>query len=238
MAFGPHDAGFYGHLMAADISLDDPNQFANLTLYHSEHTLLFNQRGERFVDETLGDHLSAMAAVEQPGARALAVADQRVRNEWELVPYVEGIPPLDRFALYQRRGGRCAVAESVEEFSYLPGEWGYPGERVREEIERFNETAATGAELRPGRRFDALPLDRPPYYVVETVPAITFTFGGVLIDERAQALGEEGTPIPGLLAAGADAGGLYVRAYAGGLAAATVFGLRAAQTVLEDPDVA
>jgi len=39
--------------------------------------------------------------------------------------------------------------------------------------------------------------------------------------------------IPGLLAAGAHAGGRYVRAYAGGLAAALVFGLRAARTALE-----
>jgi succinate dehydrogenase/fumarate reductase flavoprotein subunit len=233
-AFGRPDAGFYGHLVAAEIPLDDPAQFANLTLYYSEHTLLFNQKGERFIDETLGDHLSAMAAVEQPGARVLAVADQRVRDEWELVPYVEGIPPLDRFALYQRRGGRCAVAHSLDEFSYLPDDWGYPGEVVRDGIGRFNQATAAGAELRPGRRYDPLPLDRPPYYVVEAVPAITFTFGGVLIDGDARALTEDGMPIPGLLAAGADAGGLYVRAYAGGLAAALVFGLRAAQTALEE----
>ena len=38
----------------------------------------------------------------------------------------------------------------------------------------------------------------------------------------ARALDSAGQPIPGLLAAGADAGGLFVRAYAGGLAAAAV----------------
>ena len=43
-------------------------------------------------------------------------------------------------------------------------------------------------------------------------------------------LGEDGTPIPGLLAAGADAGGVFHRAYAGGLATALVFGLQAAAT--------
>ena len=231
-AVGRSGAGFYGHLVAADIPLDDPIQFTSLTLYYSEHTLLFNQKGARFIDETLGDHLSAMAAVEQPGARVLAVADQRVRDEWELASYVEGIAPLDRFALYHRRGGRCAVADSIDDFSALPEDWGYPGEVVRDEIERFNRAAAAGAELSPGRRFDPLPLDRPPYYVVEAVPAITFTFEGVLIDDHARVVHEHGTPIPGLLAAGADAGGLYVRAYAGGLAAGLVLGLRAAETLL------
>jgi hypothetical protein len=38
--------------------------------------------------------------------------------------------------------------------------------------------------------------------------------------------------VPGLLAAGSDAGGLYLGAYAGGLAAALIFGLTAARTAL------
>jgi hypothetical protein len=45
-------------------------------------------------------------------------------------------------------------------------------------------------------------------------------------------LDEAGAPIPGLLAAGADTGGVFVRAYAGGLANALVFGLQAAATAL------
>jgi len=45
----------------------------------------------------------------------------------------------------------------------------------------------------------------------------------------------EGGVVPGLLAAGADAGGLYHSAYAGGLAAALVFGLTAARTATRDP---
>ena len=38
--------------------------------------------------------------------------------------------------------------------------------------------------------------------------------------------------MPGLLAAGSDVGGLYHGAYAGGLAAALIFGLTAARTAL------
>jgi hypothetical protein len=81
-------------------------QFANQTLYDSEHALIFNRHGERFIDETLGDHLTAMAAVEQPDARVLVVADQRVLDEWMLGVYVEGITPVDRFELCCRRGWR------------------------------------------------------------------------------------------------------------------------------------
>ena len=61
------------------------------------------------------------------------------------------------------------------------------------------------------------------------MPAISFTFGGLAIDDHARVLDEAGEPIPGLLAAGADAGGIFTKAYAGGLAAALVFALRAAR---------
>ena len=66
--------------------------------------------------------------------------------------------------------------------------------------------------------------------MIEVIPAITFTFSGLRIDDRARVLNDAGTPIPGLLGAGADAGGVFHRAYAGGLAAALVFGLQAAAT--------
>src|SRR5205814_2855552 len=98
----------------------------------------------------------------------------------------------------------------------------------------FNRQCAEGRPD-PPRQFDAVPIDRPPFYVIEAVPGITFTFGGLVIDDDAHVLDGGGRPIPGLLAAGADAGGVYTRAYAGGLAAALVFGLRAARTALVAP---
>jgi predicted oxidoreductase len=59
---------------------------------------------------------------------------------------------------------------------------------------------------------------------------VTFPFHGVRIDDQARVLGADGSPLPGLLAAGSDTGGLWNRAYAGGLASALVFGLTAAAT--------
>lgn len=231
--FGEDDAGFYGHLVPNGVPLDDPVLFVELALYYSEHGMLFNVNGERFVDETIGDHLSTMAVLAQPEGRALLVADQRVHDDWIVASYVEGIAPFDKFAAVHRHGARCAVPDGLDDFAYMPEEWGYPGDRIREAIERANETLRDDpGGLTPGRQLDALPLDRPPYYVVDVQAAITFTLGGLLIDEQARVVDATGTPIPGLLAAGADAGGVYVRAYAGGLAAALVFGLRAASTSL------
>ena len=139
---------------------------------------------------------------------------------------------MDTFDLCYQRGARCAVAEDLDELALMPPEWGYDGAAVRQALVDFNRQCEDGSHD-PARRFDAVPIEDPPYYVIEVVPAITFTFGGLLVDSEARVLDRDGRPIPGLHAAGADAGGLYVRAYAGGIAAALVFGLRAAQTALE-----
>lgn len=231
-AVGADRAGFYGHLVPSGVPFADSADFVELSLYYSEHALLFNLRGERFVDETLGDHLTTMALAEQPEARGLLIADARVHRDWIVPAYVEGAIGTDKYALANRRGGRVGLAESIEELEYLPEDWGYDGTAIRRAVEEFNATTVTDAGATPGRRLDRAPLVDPPYYVIETVPAITFPFTGVRIDDRARVLDDGGAPVRGLLAAGSDTGGLWNRAYAGGLAAATVFGLTAARTAL------
>jgi succinate dehydrogenase/fumarate reductase flavoprotein subunit len=79
---------------------------------------------------------------------------------------------------------------------------------------------------------DALPF-RPPAgtaAAVRVVASITHTIGGVRVDERARVLGDDGAPVPGLLAAGVDVGGIATGGYASGLAQALVLGLTAAET--------
>lgn len=226
-------AGFYGHLVPTGIPFADPADFVDLSLYYSEHALLFNLSNERFTDETLGDHLTTMALLEQPEARGLLVADARVHRDWIVGSYVEGAVAVDKFAEAHRRGGRCGFAESLEELEYLPEEWGYDGASIRAAVEQFNKDAATGS-VEPGRALDCRPLAEGPWYVIECEPAVTFPFHGIRIDERARVLDTDGSPVPGLLAAGSDTGGLWVRAYAGGLASALVFGLTAASTATKD----
>ena len=100
--------------------------------------------------------------------------------------------------------------QDIDELAALPEAWGYPGATVRDALRAFNEQCTSG---RPSRRkLDAEPLVDPPYYVIEVIPAITHTYSGLTIDERARVLGENGAPIAGLLAAGADAGGVSYRA--------------------------
>jgi len=237
--FGRAGAGFYGHLVPAGVPLADPALFTALALYYSEHGLLFNVNGERFTDETAADHLTTMALTGQPEARGLLVGDAVTHREWINGSYVEGIPAANTFEACRRRGARCAVADDVDEFELIPEDWGYPGAKIRDAIEAFNAAARAGSGVSPSREFDPRPLDQPPYYVIEAAPAITFTLGGLLIDRDARVRARHGSTVsgstvPGLLAAGSDAGGLYHGAYAGGLAAALIFGLTAARTALAE----
>jgi fumarate reductase flavoprotein subunit len=67
-------------------------------------------------------------------------------------------------------------------------------------------------------------------YAVHVIAGITHTIGGVRIDASARVIHEDGTPIDGLYAAGADAGGISTGGYCSGLASALVFGRIAAES--------
>jgi hypothetical protein len=123
------------------------------------------------------------------------------------------------------------VADALEELEYIPEEWGYDAQAVLMTVLAYNAAAsADPGSLRPSRVNDPLPIAEPPFYVLDAQPAISFTQVGVLVDTSARALDADGRPIPGLLVAGADTGGTFVRGYAGGLAMSLVLGLKAAET--------
>jgi predicted oxidoreductase len=78
------------------------------------------------------------------------------------------------------------------------------------------------------------PITDPPFHALEVQPAITFPFGGLRVDPDGRVLNRDGAPVPGLFAAGADAGGLQDVRYVGGLALGLVFGPRAARTAIAE----
>lgn len=83
---------------------------------------------------------------------------------------------------------------------------------------RFNAHARDGKAtvgLHPPKSNWAFKLESPPFVGWPLTCAITFTFGGVRTDSQARVLKPDGTPIPGLYAAG-EVTGLYYRSYPAG----------------------
>jgi tricarballylate dehydrogenase len=69
-------------------------------------------------------------------------------------------------------------------------------------------------------------LDKPPYEAYQVTCGVTFTFGGLKIDESTRVLDTDGRVIPGLFAAGELVGGIFYCNYPGGsgLMSGAVFG--------------
>jgi succinate dehydrogenase/fumarate reductase flavoprotein subunit len=224
------NTGFYGHLLCEPAVLDHPSKFSLLTQYHSEVSVLLNRAGQRFCDESLGDHLNAQETLCQDGATALLVWDQDIEEQHVMRPFVAGIPPVDKFAMAVAQGARAASCASMEEVAQAAQSWGFNGIAVRATLERFNADVQCAPErLTPPRTTALVPVARAPLRAMVVQSAITFTHGGVSVDEYARVLDAQGRPVPGLLAAGADVADVFRRGYAGGLALALTFGLHAAR---------
>ena len=223
--------GFYGHLVSESPDWGQERLYTRLSQYHSDHTILLNEQGRRFCDETLGDHTNSCFTVSQPGARALCFWDTRVHDLYATQPVVASAVPEDKMAVALEHGGKGVVARTLEQVAAFATEHGFDGARTLRSIREFNDGTRNGWErLDPPRAETCEPLDKAPFYALIVHPAITFTFGGLSIDTGARVLRTDGSVVPGLLAAGADAGGAYGIGYAGGLAMAMTFGITAARS--------
>ena len=107
--------------------------------------------------------------------------------------------------------------------------WGFDPRPLRDTIARYNALVRDGSGTTPGRRWNRIAFGEPPFHAAEARPGITATQGGLRVDGDARVLDRTGAPIPGLFAAGADAGDFYRGGYAGSLSVAAVFGVSAAE---------
>jgi fumarate reductase flavoprotein subunit len=91
-----------------------------------------------------------------------------------------------------------------------------------------------GESRAAGPRLSVAPVATPPYYAIPLAAGITYTMGGIEIDARARVIGLDGTPMPGLYAAGSCTGGIEggpLGGYVGGYLKAVGLGLIAGETI-------
>jgi succinate dehydrogenase/fumarate reductase flavoprotein subunit len=89
-----------------------------------------------------------------------------------------------------------------------------------------------GEQISRARELGAAVEERDQGVAVEVRAAITQTLGGLRVDPSGRVLRGDGSAVDGLFAAGGDVGGIATGGYASNLAAALVFGKRAAEAAL------
>jgi fumarate reductase flavoprotein subunit len=218
-------ASFYGHLLPAPPAVVPPEDFVAVTQYFSSHSVLVNQQGERFTDESNGDEMNAQATALESEALAYMIYDHDVYSQHAIVRV------FDKFYDSKAMGAPAATADTIEELAAIMEGWGVYAPGVLETVRQYNEAVAAGTpqHLRIPRLDHAEPVLKAPLYALGVTPGVTFTLGGLKINANAQVIDRRDIPMPGLYAVGADGGGIFNEKYGGGLCLGLVFGRLAAQ---------
>jgi len=191
--------------------------------------LLVNGAGQRFVNES-APYVDAVHAMydgntpENPHIPAWLVFDQRYRDRYVFA----GLPPGRSLP---RRWYAAGAVVRADDLAGLAREMSVDADGLVKTVTRFNEFAAAGRDEEFGRGDSAYdryygdprrkpnpnlaPLARPPFYAARIVPGDLGTKGGLHTDAHARVLREDGTPIPGLYAAGNASASVMGHSYAG-----------------------
>jgi succinate dehydrogenase/fumarate reductase flavoprotein subunit len=229
-ATGPFDR-FYGHLLPAPPAQIGLHNFVKVKPDFSEYAVLVNLAGKRFDNEFLGDEVTCHSVTQQPEATAILIFDENIRaNQATLSQWPTA--DVDRVKNIREAGGEVIEATSIEELaSQLTDRWNIPIDTFQNTMADYNSACEqeNGQNLSVPKSGGLIPLNTPPYYAIRTLPGITFTYGGVKVNDRTEVLDTDNQPIPGLYASGADCGGIYTRGYTGGLCMGLAFGRIAGQ---------
>jgi 3-oxo-5alpha-steroid 4-dehydrogenase len=154
--------------------------------------ILVNKHGKRFVSEDSYHSRSTAAALKQPDKIAYLICDSAI---------------FDRCEFPHELVDAWETVEEMEAGLTLP-----KGSLVKT-LADYNTHAAEGEdpEFHKYRKW-LQPLTEPPFAAINctfgTSPIMGFTLGGLKTSERGEVLTADGTPVPGLFAAGACASNL------------------------------
>jgi 3-oxosteroid 1-dehydrogenase len=214
--------------------------------------ILVNGAGQRFVNESAPyvDAVHAMYDGHRPAVPHIPswlITDQRYRDTYVFA----GLPPGKRLPRRWYAVGAVFQAPAIAE---LAGQVGLDPEALAATIARFNQFATAGKDSDfhrgdsaydryygdPRRRPNPnlAPLAKPPFYAIKIVPGDLGTKGGLRTDECARVLRADGTPIPGLYAAGNTSAAVMGHSYAGAgatIGPAMTFGYLAALDLAGTP---
>jgi len=227
---GAQPAGHFGGAHASPLDADAPNVgdlklTDKMSRYSYPYSVMVNVNAERFVDEGSDEvwltyAKTGSAIRSQPQALAFQLFD--TKTEHLLEPrYSTGTP---------------IVADTIEE---LADKLGLDPATLRTTIDTYNAATTGGTfdpfskdglaaapEGQPPKSNWATPLDEGPFTCYRVTCGITFTYGGLKINEDAQVIDKAGRAMGNLYATGEVAGDFFYHNYPAGtgLMRGAVFG--------------
>jgi tricarballylate dehydrogenase len=179
--------------------------------------IMLNRRGRRFVDEGEDGALFTYAKfgraiLAEPGAKAWQIFDSRVVHLLE--PRYQTSKPITANSLEQLIeqldfDDKAQALKTIDEYNAF----------AREMDDGFDPTKKDGLSSK-GLALEktnwALRIAKPPFYAYSATGGITFTFGGLKVNESAQVIGTDWRPIKGLFCCGEMVGGLFYDNYPAG----------------------
>ncbi|HEX7853892.1 MAG TPA: FAD-dependent oxidoreductase [Sphingobium sp.] len=193
----------------------------------SPHAILVDQSGVRYMNEA-GSYMAYCKGMltrhrEVPAVPSWAVFDEQFMKIAMLIDTLPGSKkPAEWFT-----SGFLKRADTVEELARLID---VDPVALRGTVDRFNGFVANGHDddfNRGDRAYDRWlgnvhqanaslgSIEHGPFYAMQVVPGDVGTYGGVLTDENARVLREDGSVIEGLYATGISTASVMGRAYPG-----------------------
>ena len=204
------------------------------------HAIMVNRDGRRFANESQSYMANGQAIYESGSVPAYAILDSRHRENYPWGSTMAGKTPQSWFD-----SGYAKTADTIEG---LAGKIGVPSEALRATVERFNGFCRTGKDLdfrRGDKAYDRVFTDpsikpnpclgeiaQPPFYAIEVFPGDVGTYGGLVTDQFARVLRDDGSVISGLYATGNSTASVTGKSYPGAgasIGASFVFGWVAAR---------
>jgi 3-oxosteroid 1-dehydrogenase len=205
-------------------------------------SIIVDVQGERYCNEATSYMEIGQKMYERKAIPSWIVFDARHRNRY---PFGTAMPRLT-----PREWLSSGYLKKSDTIPGLAEACGIDPGGLERSVARFNAMADAGVDKdfergasevdraggdrahRPNPSLGAL--RKAPFYAIELYPGDAGTCGGLLTDEHARVLTEDGAPIEGLYAAGATSASVMGRVYPGGgssLGPALVFGFIAADHV-------
>lgn len=204
--------------------------------------IIVDSTGRRFMNESASyvdcGHWQYQRHAQVPAIPAYLIADARHRKFYLFGMMLPGMTPK---AFYE--SGAMVKADTLPE---LARACGIDADNLVATISQFNTYAANGKDpdfKRGDSAYDRVYSDprvkpnpnlgeitQPPFFAVRVYPGDLGTKGGLLTDEHARVLRDDGSPIAGLYAAGNTSASVMGRTYPGPgstLGPAMVFGMLA-----------